>query len=59
MRRPAAWATSNSGGMGTPRDCASARYASTIRSGMNRPGIAGPWWTRRIELATRRIVAGW
>jgi len=24
---------------------------------MNRPGIAGPSWKRRIESATRRIVA--
>ena len=42
MRRPTACARSYSGGIGTLRASASARYASTIRSGMNNPGMAGP-----------------
>ena len=42
IRRPIAAASSYSGGIATPRASASARYASTIRSGTKRPGIGGP-----------------
>ena len=58
IRRPTAAARSYSGGIGTPRAIARARYASTMRSGTNRPGIAGPSWMRRSESATRRSVSG-
>ena len=58
IRRQIAAAGSYSAGIATPRASARARYASTVRSGTNRPGIAGPSWTRRSELATRRSVAG-
>ena len=58
IRRPTAAARSYSGGMATPRASASARYASTIRSGTNSPGMAGPSWIRRSESATRRSVSG-
>ena len=51
-------ASSYSAGIVTPRASASARYASQIRSGTNRPGMAGPSWMRRSESATRRRVAG-
>ena len=57
IRRPIAGARSYSGGIGTPRATASARYASTIRSGMNRPGIAGPSWiaAERVGDAAERL----
>ena len=58
IRRPTAAARSYSGGIVTPRASARARYASTIRSGTNSPGMAGPSWIRRSESATRRSVSG-
>ena len=58
IRRPMAAASSYSGGMRTPRAAASARYASTIRSGTNRPGMGGPSWMRRSEVAMRSRVSG-
>ena len=50
---------SYSAGMGTPRAAASARYASTIRSGTNSPGIGGPSWMRRRDWPTRAKVSRW
>ena len=57
IRRDVAWASSYAAGIVTPRAPASARYASTIRNGMNNPGIGGPSWMRRSESATRAIVS--
>ena len=54
-RRTAAWAGSYRG-IATPRASASARYASTIRNGMNSPGIGGPSWKRRRVSATGERV---